>query len=693
VRTSIAFGLALASLVVISPRFAAAQEREGGFHPRWEIPGLDFSRDGGWRVKARAVAAERARLRAQGDFRALNAAMAAGPGGPGLATMVTGTIYVPMVLFYYQDTPAAAIRDTSQYSALLFSTTPPLGRPYTLRTFYDQLSNSQLTMLGQSIGWAVLDSNEVRYTGQPGTCSGSPSGGTNCNGLFSSNARVRMQTGLREALAKVDTGASGVNFGLFDNDGPDGNPNSGDDDGWVDMLGFAHATGDGACGSQLPNNNHIWAHRWVLLNSTLDGLQDYVTNDLSQEGGTIRIRDYFIQSALGGSASCDTTQIMPIGTAAHEFGHALGLPDLYDTGGSTEGSGRWGLMGSGNYSAPDSPARMEAWSLSELGWVGVVPLTTSGTYSFGAAPTADTTFLVRPTGSNPRGEYYLLENRQAVLADTGLIQDACVVWHQNQNPPPCAGGLLIWHVDSTQVTNGWAFNQVNVGAVGSIHGLKVEEADGGRDLWCPTGRAAPATECNRGDAGDVYPGQSGNVAFTSGTNPAATKNVDTSYAGFGIDQITQVVPGGRMSFRLTFDTNPALAIQTAGPARPAGVMGTGYADTLRATGGAGTYTWSLAGGGLPSGVTLAPTGVVSGVPGANGTFNYTARVSSGGQIQNRSYTITVTTPALTLANVLARLFDPVATTLTADQIRYLDLNGNNNGQLDVGDLKAWRESP
>src|SRR5256886_7611792 len=82
---------------------------------------------------------------------------------------------------------------------------------------------------------------------------------------------------------------------------------------------------------------------------------------------------------------------------------------------------------------------MDAWSVSQVGWVTLAPLATSGTYSFGAAPTSDTAFLVRPTGANPRGEYFLLENRQAVDADSALIRNACQVWYQAATPPECSG--------------------------------------------------------------------------------------------------------------------------------------------------------------------------------------------------------------------------------------------------------------
>jgi len=156
-----------------------------------------------------------------------------------------------------------------------------------------------------------------------------PFGTNNCNGLFSSDAVWQMQKGFRQALAKVD---GAIDFRQFDNDGPDLIPNSGDDDGYVDMIMFAYPTKDGACGGigggTAASNNHIWSHRFVLVDSLGLAYRDYITNDVSAKPGFghIRISDYFTTTALGGASACDSTQIMPIGTAAHEFGHALGLP-------------------------------------------------------------------------------------------------------------------------------------------------------------------------------------------------------------------------------------------------------------------------------------------------------------------------------------------------------------------------------
>lgn len=555
-------GLTLA--VPCEPAFAqglAQSERP----PRWEVAGFDFRRDGGWRPRARRVAGQRAVLRRQGSMASLNAPLAAGQAPS--AAAVTGTMRVPALLFAYQETSPADMRDSAQYGQLLFSATPLGTNPYTLRTYYEQMSNDLFSMQGRVMGWVRLAGLENSYTGQPGSC-----GGGNCNGIWSSAAIAAMHGGLREALAAVD---GGIDFSEFDNDGPDLLPNSGDDDGYVDMIMFAHATEDGSCGGAT--NNHIWAHRFFL-----GATQEYVTDDARSGGGVIRVSDYFVQSALGGATSCAAGEIMAIGTAAHEFGHALGLPDLYDTEGPTEGIGRWGLMGSGNFSRPPSPARMEAWSLSELGWVTLRLVNTAGTYVVGPAPTADTTFLVNVQGANPRGEYFLLENRQAALADTALIANACLVWFQAPPPPSCGGGLLIWHVDGAKVDAWHATGQNNLNA-GAIHGVALEEADGARDLWCP---GAIPLACNRGDAGDPYPGQTANGAFSFNTAPRATKNADGSFPGFVINSIRQVVPGGEMAFRIrfgpvnTFLATADIVAHLLGPTAPLSAGDIGYLDAI-----------------------------------------------------------------------------------------------------------------
>jgi hypothetical protein len=82
---------------------------------------------------------------------------------------------------------------------------------------------------------------------------------------------------------------------------------------------------------------------------------------------------------------------------------------------------------------------------------------------------------------------------------------------------------------------------------------------------------------------------------------------------------------GVLRIRASTGSPPPPTITTACP-MPSGTLGVSYNQSFQASGGAPLYTWSIASGGLPNGLTLnSATGSVSGVPSAGGTFNFTAR--------------------------------------------------------------------
>jgi hypothetical protein len=64
-----------------------------------------------------------------------------------------------------------------------------------------------------------------------------------------------------------------------------------------------------------------------------------------------------------------------------------------------------------------------------------------------------------------------------------------------------------------------------------------------------------------------------------------------------------------------------LSITTA--SLSAATMGSAYSATLSATGGTSPYTWSLASGSLPAGLTLSSAGTISGTPTASGSVSFT----------------------------------------------------------------------
>ncbi|MFH1897138.1 MAG: M6 family metalloprotease domain-containing protein [Candidatus Desantisbacteria bacterium] len=173
----------------------------------------------------------------------------------------------------------------------------------------------------------------------------------------------------------------------------------------------------------------------------------------------------------------------PFGIFCHEFGHQLGLPDLYDTDGDSEGIGKWSLMSSGAWNGSpsgSSPAHFDAWCKVKADWI--TPQTVTTTLINQSIPQAETNPVAYKLWNNTMGsrEYFLVENRQGASLP--------------------GNGLLIYHVDENQQNND---NQ-------SHYMVAVEQADGKRDL---------ENKKNRGDSGDPYPGSTGNKYFDDLSNP------------------------------------------------------------------------------------------------------------------------------------------------------------------------------
>lgn len=77
----------------------------------------------------------------------------------------------------------------------------------------------------------------------------------------------------------------------------------------------------------------------------------------------------------------------------------------------------------------------------------------------------------------------------------------------------------------------------------------------------------------------------------------------------------------------TLVINGALTITSGSP--PAGEVGVAYSFQFTATGGSGSYNWSVVSGALPAGLTLNASGLLSGTPTTAGTFsNITVQVVS-----------------------------------------------------------------
>ncbi|HEX5005173.1 MAG TPA: M6 family metalloprotease domain-containing protein, partial [Gemmatimonadales bacterium] len=543
----------------------------------------------------------------------------------------------------FSNTNPASTFSPAAYQDALFSPAP-VGRPYSMTTYYQQLSNGLITMGGTVFPWVTADSSDLYY--EDG-CSGIGTQANACQHPGPYGPSVRLGQLLLQGLAAISNGAdSSTVWAQFDNDGPDGVPNSGDDDGYVDFVAFIHPEVDGACGT--PN---LWAHRWVI--EAHNNGSPYVTKTVAAGGGRIRISDYIVQSGVGGSGSCTAGQMMPIGVVTHETGHAFGLPDLYDITYNTEGIGEYGLMGAGSYATALSPSRMMAWSLAELGWVTVDTLKTSGTITLNPVASSDT---VRVLPTQTPGEYFLFENRAALESDTAQMNPAFV--------RPKSPGLYIWHIDQARINSGALTNTVNTGA---IQGVALMQADGLNQL------RASAPQKNRGDAGDAFPGTTGNTVFDAFTNPSLRTNGGKVVPG-RIDSI-RIGPSNEVLFRYRveylvqvtkFGTGTG-TIQSSTPGNPSdGISVTpGTVVTLTALPSAGHHFAGWTG----DTTTTNPELVVT----ADRNWVLTAQ-------------FTFVAPFTTAAAANDLLGIP---TLSAAQRGILDADGNNNGTYDLGDFLAW----
>lgn len=138
---------------------------------------------------------------------------------------------------------------------------------------------------------------------------------------------------------------------------------------------------------------------------------------------------YFIVSEGG-------PRMTNISVFCHEFGHMLGLPDLYarpENPGS-EGLGNWCLMS--NQTGNGRPQHMSAWCKEQLNWVQPAVIDPTVPQKLVLSPITGSTkecfkVLIRPDGS----EYLLLENRRKEKWDSALPAEGLLIWRVVGNRP------------------------------------------------------------------------------------------------------------------------------------------------------------------------------------------------------------------------------------------------------------------
>jgi M6 family metalloprotease-like protein len=355
-----------------------------------------------------------------------------------------------------------------------------------------------------------------------------------------------------------------------------------------DSIMIYHA-GAGEEGDVLNNSpNDIWSARWSgFIKATGDGVNItaaiIVPETETQDGNTF--------SSLG--------------VTCHEYGHELGLPDLYDTKQvkTNNGIGNWGLMAGGSWNGPgqdgSSPAHPCAWSKEFLGWVtpAVLTLTQAG-INIPQVETNATVFRVNISAT----EYFLIENKQLVNYDQFL--------------PGC--GLLIWHIDDSvrtmdydgDGTNNWNDNDLQW--VDSQKFVDLEEGDGSGHL---------DNMANRGDASDPYYAGNGQMSpapdefspTSDGAGPGDAQGVtgpqsdDNSGTSTSMSITNISACGATMTFDFTLPAAPAVLVSSISAAPVQVSSGQQITVTMTVTNRGGNTVNNV----VPSALVVNTTGTAS----------------------------------------------------------------------------------
>ena len=358
---------------------------------------------------------------------------------PDLNATRNDTFHVPLILVEYPDAIATydpedvdMVMNQEGYTHLDYDNTG------SFRDFYQEISYGSFLPIAEVSEWFMAPNGHDYYS--------------------YNNGYTRVKELVREVVDQLE--ASGFDWSTFDND----------NDGYVDALNLIHQ----GAGAEEGDYSNIWSHKSSLGNLAV-----------SYDG--VIINSYNI------SPEIQNGNLVAIGVLAHEFGHALGLPDLYDTDYSSSGSGKLALMASGswgtNNNSPWYPATMIGWCKNQLGWIDVVEIPDDQD-AISIEQTYSNNTVYRVNHSQIEEEYWYIENRQKIGSDTLM---------------PTAG-LTIWHIND-DMAEGWAPNNDE-----PYYGVGLEQADGMFALE----NGGPS------NGGDVYPGDTNNREFSNSSSPNTT---------------------------------------------------------------------------------------------------------------------------------------------------------------------------
>ncbi len=384
-----------------------------------------------------------------------------------------GSPKVPVVLVQFQDvkfsTPSSDADSIVAYYQTFCNGQGEAvgGNQYSVRDYFIQQSDSLFSPDFSIIGPVTLDNNSAYY--------GQNSGSTK---------DVNFNTFCIEAVQKAQA-LGNVDWTLFDNDGNE----------TVDMVFFIYA---GYSESSSDREEDIWPKESVR-NSVINGIT------YSCYGATGELRITSKSTDANGETVIEASTGDGFGVFVHELSHALGLPDFYHTGsGTVVGMDIFSVMDYGEYCKNGyAPVGYTAYERDFMGWRQLVEL--SEPQKVTLYPLTAGGVGYKMTNSENSNEYYILENRQQVGADSVLAR----ITH----------GMLVNHVEYS--SSHWSANTLN----NTADHQRMSFIAANNNYNC-VGFAETSAQWREAMEGQLWPGTSLNYNLTDETIPC-----DTAYTG------------------------------------------------------------------------------------------------------------------------------------------------------------------
>ena len=248
---------------------------------------------------------------------------------------------------------------------------------------------------------------------------------------------------------------------LADKDGLDFSQFDGNGDGQIDLV-FVFFAGNNEAEAKYTYPDAIWPHMSYITPRSGNSSGNIDSTEQPVFDGKI-LYTYACTSELKGA----TKTYSGIGSFCHEFGHAIGLPDTYDTDNETNGSA-FGvqfadIMAAGNYlNEGRTPPAYNAFERWLLGWGLPTEINEPGEYRLG--PLYDNKSFVIFTDDN-RDEFFLFENHNAQANSESFKWDKYLL--EGDPKVDISGfqggnGMLVYHVDTgTDMLSRWDNNRGN----------------------------------------------------------------------------------------------------------------------------------------------------------------------------------------------------------------------------------------